>query len=555
MADFRSKLLGLAAVATAFAGVSYGQTVACPAGGIVPTGNPTLRAESTTELVADVTSTCTLTGAATTGTVILTLSLPVTSKAVTYPAALATNGNSDAVLVVTPTGLPAVTYFGVVSGTQVSFSNVAFPANFTMTSSNIRVNASTGGAPQVTETILVSFATGGTTSNIVSAAQNVGFILSTLGATSLLGSPPAINSYTTCVGNPISTLAAGALSPTNTSFTVVIRELVAGAFRTQAQEGGTYTVQPAGVTAVGTATTGTQVQMVLGNVPASATVYVPIAVTVNATTLTINNATPVTSPNAVAVGFGAGNAAAFTPVSNVVTVVYTTTAAASSQASNFNIPVVVGFAANSAAAQTAMTVLTSYAPAAAATAPATAVPNFLPTTATPVNGSIISLCQTSLLFPFVTNQQGFDTGIVLANTSTDNLSTIPGTTSVAKPQAGTCTLSFYGAGAPTPSTGINDPQGNSPTAGVHAFLLSQVAPGFQGYAIASCPFLYAHGFAFLASGLGSPGGVVQGYLAEVLSPGRPTSITAITSVQGAAGGGAVTSTSTTTAGLPETTTF
>jgi hypothetical protein len=82
-----------------------------------------------------------------------------------------------------------------------------------------------------------------------------------------------------------------------------------------------------------------------------------------------------------------------------------------------------------------------------------------------------------------------------------------------------------------------------------------VAPGFQGYAIASCPFLYAHGFAFLASGLGSPGGVVQGYLAEVLSPGRPTSITAITSVQGAAGGGAVTSTSTTTAGLPETTTF
>jgi hypothetical protein len=153
------------------------------------------------------------------------------------------------------------------------------------------------------------------------------------------------------------------------------------------------------------------------------------------------------------------------------------------------------------------------------------------------------------LFPFVTNQQGFDTGIVLANTSTDNLSTIPGTTSVARPQAGTCTLSFYGAGAPNPSTGINDPQGNSPTAGTHAFLLSSVAPGFQGYAIASCPFLYAHGFAFLASGLGSPAGVVQGYLAEVLAPGRPTSVTAVTSVVGGA------STSSTTSGLPEPTTF
>jgi hypothetical protein len=529
MADFRIRLLSLAAVATAFAGVSYGQsTVACT---FASTGNPTLRAESQTELVADTLSPCTTTGGTTTGSVVLTMSLPVTSKAGTFVSSLgSTTGNSDAVLLINGTGGGA--YYGTVSGTQVSFSNVTFPASFTLQTSNIRVNASTGGAPQVTGTILVSYATvaGGASNNIVSTAQNVGFILSTLGAPSLLvggssaASPATFANYTTCAGNVVS-LATGGNATANQSFTVLIKELVAGAFKTQTQEGGSYPIGSATAlqggsaqaVGIGTATSATQISLVFANVPASATIYVPQSVTVNGTTIAIANSTPVTTPANLVTTLP--SPVAFTPVSGTVTVVYTTIAAASTGASTFNIPTFVIFAANSAPAQTAITVNESYAPASALTAPAAAVPSFAVSTATPLSASVISVCQTSLLFPFVTNTQGFDTGLVIANTSTDNLGSTTRPSSAAS-QAGTCTLSFYGTGLPTPSTGVNDPLGNSPTAGTHAFLLSAVAPGFQGYVIASCPFLYAHGYAFLAYNLTQSNGAVQGYLAEVLTPGR-----------------------------------
>src|SRR5215472_8522364 len=43
---------------------------------------------------------------------------------------------------------------------------------------------------------------------------------------------------------------------------------------------------------------------------------------------------------------------------------------------------------------------------------------------------------TALLFPFATDQAGFDTEITISNTSKD--------TEGSTPQAGTCTLNFYG---------------------------------------------------------------------------------------------------------------
>jgi hypothetical protein len=204
-----------------------------------------------------------------------------------------------------------------------------------------------------------------------------------------------------------------------------------------------------------------------------------------------------------------------TPTSNTVTIPYTVTASGAFGPQIFPVPVIMQFAANSAAAQTAVTVAVSYGPAAAAlSGPASTVPTFLAGTATTVNGSTISICQTSLLYPFVTNQLGFDTGIVIANTSTDNLAT--GGKSIAAAQAGTCTLSFYGAGAPTPATGVADPGGSTASGTTHAFLLSAVAPGFQGYMIATCPFQFGHGFGFLAYNLTQNNGAVEGYLAEVM---------------------------------------
>ena len=53
-------------------------------------------------------------------------------------------------------------------------------------------------------------------------------------------------------------------------------------------------------------------------------------------------------------------------------------------------------------------------------------------------------CQTILLFPYVTNTSGFDTGIAISNTSTDPIGT--------PAQSGTCTLSPFGNGAGQPFT-------------------------------------------------------------------------------------------------------
>jgi hypothetical protein len=175
----------------------------------------------------------------------------------------------------------------------------------------------------------------------------------------------------------------------------------------------------------------------------------------------------------------------------------------------------VSVAGNAAAPQSFITANVAYAPSGTVTGPASVIPTFAASTLAAANGAIITTCQTSLLFPFLTNQLGFDTGIVLANTTTDNIGI--GGKAVATPQSGTCTLSFYGAGAPTTNVAVPDPQGSAASGTTHAFLLSSVAPGFQGYGIAVCPFLDAHGFAFIEYNLTQANGVVEGYLAPVLN--------------------------------------
>jgi len=97
-----------------------------------------------------------------------------------------------------------------------------------------------------------------------------------------------------------------------------------------------------------------------------------------------------------------------------------------------------------------------------------------------------------LLFPFVNNQNGYDTGIAISNTSQDPFGT--------SPSAGSCTLNFYGANPPAsqpvpmPGTGAS---GNQILAGsTSATLVSSLAPNFQGYVIASCDFPDAAGSGF-----------------------------------------------------------
>jgi len=117
----------------------------------------------------------------------------------------------------------------------------------------------------------------------------------------------------------------------------------------------------------------------------------------------------------------------------------------------------------------------------------------------------IALCNTVLLYPYVTNTAGFDTGLAIANTTTDPFGT--------RAQNGTCSLNFYGTAAP--SLAVSTPNIASGT--VYATLTSTAAAGFNGYMIAVCNFQLAHGFAFI-SDLGARN-LAMGYLALVLPDG------------------------------------
>jgi len=122
---------------------------------------------------------------------------------------------------------------------------------------------------------------------------------------------------------------------------------------------------------------------------------------------------------------------------------------------------------------------------------------------------VVQACSTNILFPFVTNQAGFDTGVAISNTSADPFGTVTA--------AGTCILNYYGV-----TTGGGAAPAAQTTASVAAgstlvFTLSsggtgvQATPGFQGYMIAQCAFRYAHGYAFI-SDVGAQK-LAEGYLA------------------------------------------
>jgi hypothetical protein len=116
----------------------------------------------------------------------------------------------------------------------------------------------------------------------------------------------------------------------------------------------------------------------------------------------------------------------------------------------------------------------------------------------------VNLCQTTLLYPFVTAAAGFDTGIAVANTSMDPFGTVG--------QTGSCALYGYGVTIATAGNTAAQPVIKgcdaiaNPVSGTNCFgivspgqvtsvMASSVFSAFQGYVIAVCNFQYAHGYA------------------------------------------------------------
>ncbi len=123
-------------------------------------------------------------------------------------------------------------------------------------------------------------------------------------------------------------------------------------------------------------------------------------------------------------------------------------------------------------------------------------------------------CRSALLFPFVTNQAGFDTGLTIANVATSGLS---GTT-------GACSLHFYGVGAEGQDVLLV--QTTTPIASGEQLLFTfsggnpsfniVAMDQFQGYVIADCGFPAGRGYAFLSDGFGSIPDLAMGYRAPVI---------------------------------------
>jgi hypothetical protein len=302
-------------------------------------------------------------------------------------------------------------------------------------------------------------------------------------------------------------------------------------------------------TTYGSADFATRVRIVFSALPTGVTIYVPTTLPSNTTvtgTVLTTGATPTevmqlttatagsettafaqataattsTLPGLSTLATGYATVAAFyggwfapTVTAGGAEAVYEVTSQASvspNTIESFSVPVLVTYSASPATGSPSLgstTVTVDYAPiSSVVTAASSPIPRFISTSANLTGFSIVG-CFTNLLFPFVTNQAGFDTGIAIAATSQDPFGTAL--------QSGTCTLNFYGAGAPAAFTTPTVTAGT-----VYTTLASTVSAGFQGYMIAQCKFQYAHGFAFITDGFGGPGrGLSEGYLPLILPTG------------------------------------
>jgi hypothetical protein len=548
MADFRKWIPALAVlvlvsglIPTASAQVTAG-AMTCSSAAAVP---PALRSEGLTELVGDIVLNCT-------GGTPITLnsdgSVPATALA-NITVFLNTNVTSrdltEAVLLIDEpgSGLPgaapapvlcptpqvigttpgspgstcpanANTWLGDVSGNSVTFLGVPINPPGTVGSrvyriSNVRANANLvppGNPGQVLALISIS---GPTSVPVNPAQQIVGITLD-----GVTFSAPAETTFQQCV------------SQTGTQLGVLsFVEGFATAFKLQGTTAqstlGTIYNTESGLTLPGVAglsglaTSASRLKATFSGIPVGVTLYVGLTnsnVSGSGVTLTSSEtgaffAVPKTTD------LGGVPVWAVPIVNGTGAAVWEVTAASGLSVDTVEIPVFVTFTASPTTNSPAPTPPSATAnggfaptpPAFSATdgavsQPAFPIPRFADVS-DQANLFGINVCRTSLLYPFVTNMLGFDTGLAIANTSTDPFGTAA--------QSGTCTLNFYGENKPASIvTGTIDSNK------VYTTVASGSAPNFQGYVIAVCNFQYAHGFAFI-SDFGARN-LAMGYLALVI---------------------------------------
>lgn len=449
-----SGYLAAAPVTRSFSVVVVSSQASCTA-----SGNAVfVRAEGTTEQVADTTLSCTGGNALPMNiTLYLSPSVDITSAALAGGVTEALAG-----LNASPTALAAGAVNGVVSANSVSFTGVPTTSGaFTLTITNIKINASTvatgSGVPtEISETLFLG-GSGAVTSSFstVPAVAYVTSGLSNVAATPVISYPVCL-AITSAVPGFNVQFGEGFPNAFKVQGSAVANSTVGSWFSNHTETG--YGVTVNGVS--NTASSGTRVRIIFNNIPANAAVYVPVSVTNNGGTMTLTASetgafSAVPSSNASG---APGGVSAVTVVGGTATVIYETTAVSTSSAT-YNVPVyLVASAGAIAVPAPGITATVSLAPIGAAGN----VPGFVNGTSTAtVNGSNFAPCGLSaasqvISFAPLSNTTMTAGTVALTATATSGLtvsftSNSPGICTVAGNtatlvSAGTCSITASQAG-------------------------------------------------------------------------------------------------------------
>lgn len=485
MVSFRKAILLLAVLALA-AGTVSAQAISC-----TTRSTPTImRAEGLTEEAGRIDIECTgLTPGQAVGPLnfrLFTSPWQITSRVTgTSPTTLestlligepasATVGSNAFLATIVPGAVASDGTVGAIEWTNVSFTPSTTTVRFHIV--NVRINATPAGSPTSPVPVSATIAVTGSGLPVTSSVQTIGYIQKSM-------------NFSNIGTTTVSQCGAGS----STTMAISFAELLPNALRvanggpSQNNLSQTYSTEsmyyPVGTTVAGVATQGTQIAISFSSLPTGVTYTAPASATgSNGTVLSLISA------------------------ANANPVIYEVTSANTGAYDSFNFSITLNFAGTPPVGSFTATV--SLYPGGSNTPVATPVPRF--TTAGGGTGTVnIIPCQTRLLFPFITSDGGFDTGIAISNTSKDPWGTVN--------QNGSCVLNFY------KNDGSNPTVVTSTTVNAGRQLVFSLSsgggsvpamPSFTGYLIAVCDFQYAHGYAFI-SDLGASK-LAQGYLALVL---------------------------------------
>jgi len=368
--------------------------------------------------------------------------------------------------------------------------------------SQVRMNINALGSATGTVTATLSGTSTSATNPITFTQSQV--VVASIVNPSVKATVPASSSG---VATPIQTCSVG----TGNTFTVKVAENYPAAF--------TSTTDEAGFTpGVYTVSNGSQFSVAIANVPAG------LAISAGSASVTSTGSNTMTVALVSSTNFQISTGAALTYVFSVTG---DSTSAIDTFTQTFNIGLPnsagTGFASSSASMPAIGTIVNIT--ATVSLAPSSGIVSFATNNEGSGTVATVSDCVTNMLFPYVTNQNGYDTSYSIANTTSDALAFGAGNGANKHLQNGSCTLSLW----PTVDTTLASasPLGTAsqyttptiPAGSVYAF--SQSATSFSGqtgYVIAVCRFLNAHGFAFQTNGFAQASGphISNGYLGLVL---------------------------------------